>query len=115
MRPPRKAALGRLHEALGRPILTAAASGKPAFEGYHGHGVFTWALIDALRNADGNGDELIELSELVAHVQNTVPRIAAELNGVGRAAIAQRGRAEGSQTPRFGSKGEDYALANRLR
>ena len=41
--PASEAAVGRLHEATGRPVLTAAASGKPAFEGYQGHGVFTWA------------------------------------------------------------------------
>jgi hypothetical protein len=43
-------------------VLTAAASGNPAFEGYKGHGVFTWALIDALYHGGTNGDGLIELS-----------------------------------------------------
>ena len=43
--PASEAALGRLHEATGRPVLTAAAEGNPAFEGYEGHGVFTWALL----------------------------------------------------------------------
>ncbi len=68
--PASEAAVGRLHEATGRPILTAAATGKPAFEGYKGHGVFTWALLDALRNGDLNGNGAIELSELVVHVQD---------------------------------------------
>jgi hypothetical protein len=71
-------------------VLTAAAEGKPAFEGYEGHGVFTWALLDALKNGDRNGNGFIELSELVAHVQDQVPRIAAKLNGRGRAAVAAR-------------------------
>jgi hypothetical protein len=53
--PASEAALGRLHEAIGRPVLAAAAAGEPAFEGYQGRGVFTWALIDALRNGDTNG------------------------------------------------------------
>ena len=55
--PASEAAVGRLHEATGRPVLTAAASGKPAFEGYRGHGVFTYAAMDALRHGDisGNG------------------------------------------------------------
>ena len=75
------AAIGRLHEATGRPVLTAAAEGKPAFEGYEGHGVFTWALLDALRHGDRNGDNLIEVSELVSHVQDQVPRVAARLVG----------------------------------
>jgi uncharacterized caspase-like protein len=107
--PASEAAVGRLHEATGRPILTAAASGKPAFEGYKGHGVFTWALLDALRNADRNGNGVIELSELVTHVQDLVPKLSAELNGSGHAAISAR-----RQSPRFGSRGEDFVLTQRL-
>jgi hypothetical protein len=61
--------------------LTAAAAGKPAFEGYRGHGGFTWALI--VVQGDTNGDGLIELSELATPVQNTVPKISAEMNGRG--------------------------------
>ena len=112
--PASEAAVGRLHEATGRPVLTAAAAGKPAFEGYEGHGVFTWALIDALRNGDRNGNGEIEVSELVAHVQDQVPRIAAKLNGSGRAAVAARGSTEDRQTARFGSRGDDFTLARRL-
>jgi hypothetical protein len=111
--PASEAALGRLHEATGRPILTAAAAGKPAFEGYRGHGVFTWALIDALYHGDTNGDGLIELSELVAHVQNTVPRISDELQGIGRAAVVIGGLAD-RQSAHFGSTGGDFALVRRL-
>jgi hypothetical protein len=55
-----------------RSANSTAAAGKPAFEGYRGRGVCIWALIDALFHGDTNGDGLIELSELAAHVQNTV-------------------------------------------
>jgi hypothetical protein len=106
-----EAAIGRLHEATGRPVLTAAATGRPAFEGYKEHGVFTWAILDALRNGDANGNGTIELMELVAHVQDKVPKISAELEGIGRAAVAvarASGFATSPQTPRFGSKGEDF-------
>jgi uncharacterized caspase-like protein len=118
--PASEAALGRLHEAIGRPVLTAAAEGKPAFEGYKGHGIFTWAILDALRHGDRNGNGTIELSELVAHVQDVVPRISAELNGVGRAAVAlspiatSAPFAGSAQSARFGSRGEDFVLAQRL-
>lgn len=112
--PASEAAVGRLHEATGRPILTAAATGRPAFEGYKGHGVFTWALLDALRNGDRNGNGSIELSELVAHVQGLVPKLSAELNGKGRAAIAARGATGDRQSARFGSRGEDFVLTQRL-
>jgi WD40 repeat protein len=112
--PASEAALGRLHEATGRPVLTAAAAGKPAFEGYQGHGVFTWAVIDALYHGDSNGDGVIQLSELVAHVQNAVPKISGELNGMGRAAIAVRGFGDDRQTAHFGAAGGDFALVKRL-
>ena len=94
--------------------MTAAATGKPAFEGYKGHGVFTWALLDALHNGDSNGNGIIELSELVAHVQAIVPKLSAELNGTGRTTVAVRGSAGDTQAARFGSRGEDFALVRRL-
>ncbi len=71
--PASEAAVGRLHEATGRPVLTAAATGKPAFEGYKGHGVFTYALLEALHMGDTNNNGKIELTELVAHVEKRVP------------------------------------------
>lgn len=102
--------VGRLHEATGRPVLTAAATGQFAHEGVIGatgerHGVFTWALLDALHRAeaDTNGNGVIELSELVAHVQNVVPKLAAEVRPV-----------SGIQAARIGWSGEDFAIARRL-
>ncbi len=112
--PASEAAVGRLHEATGRPVLTAAAAGQFAHEGLVGqsgerHGVFTWAVLDALRKGDTNGNGLIELSELVRHVQSVVPNVAA---GMVRAATTEP--VFGKQAARFGSRGEDFALAHRL-
>jgi WD40 repeat protein len=116
--PASEAAIGRLHEATGRPVLTAAASGKPAFEGYKGHGVFTFALIEALRRSDTSGNGTIELSELVAHVQTLVPKLSAELSGPtsekGVALVAMRGLKDDKQSAHFGSTGEDFALVRTL-
>ena len=119
--PASEAAVGRLHEATGRPVLTAAATGRAALEGYKGHGVFTYALLDALRNGDANGNGSIELTELAAHVQALVPKLSAELKGTGRAALAVGGATESGppqagarQSARFGSKGEDFSVARRL-
>ena len=103
-----EAAVGRLHEATGRPVLTAAAAGQNALEGVVGangerHGVFTWAILDALRKADTNANGTIMLSALVRHVQSAVPKLAA---GTGDAE---------KQSARFGSRGEDFAIARRLR
>jgi WD40 repeat protein len=112
--PASEAAIGRLHEATGRPVLTAAASGKPAFEGYNGHGVFTFALMDALRHGDSSGNGMIELTELVSHVQSLVPKLSAELNGRGLSMVALRGFKDDKQSAHFGSTGEDFALVRRL-
>lgn len=116
--PASEAAVGRLHEATGRPVLTAAAAGQFAHEGLIGasgerHGVFTWAVLDALRKGDSNGNGIIELSELVRYVQSVVPKIAANMGGAGRAATSEP--VWGQQAARFGSRGEDFALVQRLR
>ena len=62
--PVAEAAVGRLHEATGQPVITAAAPGMPAYENYKGHGVFTYALMEALHKGDANGNGKIEVSEL---------------------------------------------------
>jgi WD40 repeat protein/uncharacterized caspase-like protein len=112
--PASEAAVGRLHEATGRPVLTATAAGQAAGEGIiagsrEGHGYFTWAVLDALRHGDSNGNGLIELSELAAHVQSVVPKVAAGI--VVRAAASEP--TSGQQAARFGSRGEDFAVARR--
>ncbi len=117
--PASEAAVGRLHEATGRPVLTAAAAGKPAFEGYKGHGVFTYALMEALHKGDTNNNGKIELTELAAHVQRRVPELVAELGEgggtvKGAAVVAMRGAEGDKQSAHFGSTGEDFAVVARL-
>ena len=112
--PASEAAVGRLHEATGRPVLTAAALGQSAQEGQvdasgETHGLFTWAVLDALRNGDSNGNGQIELGELVAHVQNTIPRIVSSKGGSGKAVTDWD-----KQSARFGSRGEDFVVGRRL-
>ena len=99
------AALGRLHEATGRPVLTAAGAAKEALEGYRGHGVFTYALLEALVKGDANGNGIIELGELATYVRTTVPKIAQLVPGF----------ADFQQRPHLGSvHGEDFPLVRRL-
>jgi hypothetical protein len=45
-------------------------------------------------------------------VQSMVPKIAADLGGAGRAATSEP--VFGKQAARFGSHGEDFAVARRL-
>jgi hypothetical protein len=114
-------ALGRLNEATGRPVLTAAAADQAALEGYRGHGIFTYALLDALVNGDVNNNGQIELGELVAHIQSLAPQLTHALRigpvdhrsraalALGPTAIATR-----YQKPKIGSRGEDFSLVKRL-
>ena len=117
--PVTEAAAGRLHEATGRPVLTAASGGKSAYEGYKGHGVFTYALMEALHKGDTNGNGKIEVIELAAYVETRVPELFAELkaNGwvvKGLAAATARGAGGDAQSAHFGSTGEDFSIVARL-
>jgi uncharacterized caspase-like protein len=69
-----KAAIEKLALMSGRAVLAASNTEQMAMEGYQGHGVFTYTLLEGLRaaRADGNGDILI--SALAEFVQTHVPR-----------------------------------------
>jgi hypothetical protein len=112
------------------PVLTAAALGTVAKEGYgkpggEKHGVFTWAVLDALKHGDANDNKVIELSELAAHVQGLVPTLSAELGRGHEAEIGDRAAitipapeaaipsAPYRQSARFGSKGENFTVVGR--
>jgi WD40 repeat protein/uncharacterized caspase-like protein len=70
------AALERMTRATGRTTLTASTDDAPALEGYRGHGVFTYALLDALGKADVNNDGLIDITELASFVDTEVPELS---------------------------------------
>lgn len=95
------AAIGRLIQATGRLWLTASAGDTPAREGYRGHGVFTYTLLDALGRADRNDNALIEVSELVGHVDAWVPEITFKRWG-------QR------QVPQRNNVGADFPLGRQV-
>lgn len=72
-----------------------------AFEGYGGHGIFTFALLDGLARGDLNGNGLIELVELIQHVDGLVPAITEKLRGA-------------RQYPQMDAFGANFALARRV-
>jgi hypothetical protein len=111
--PASDAAIGRLHEATGRPVLAAAALGQDALELTDlGHGVFTSALVDALYRGDSDGNGEVSVTELATHVQDLVPKLIKDPKA--RAEVVRRGLIGGVQSARFGSRGEDFALVRRL-
>ena len=74
----RVAALDRMTQAMGRTVLSASTDDAPALEGYRGHGVFTYAVLDALGAADTNGNGTIEVTELASFVDQKVPELSHE-------------------------------------
>jgi uncharacterized caspase-like protein len=70
------AANDRLAQATGRSIITASSGSQQAIEGYNGHGLFTYEVLDAFNRADSNGSGTIELTELAAFVYAQVSRLS---------------------------------------
>ncbi|MCC7252098.1 MAG: hypothetical protein IT540_09530 [Hyphomicrobium sp.] len=94
-------------------MLTAAGLGQSALELTElGHGVFTSALIDSLYRGDANSDGVVSIAELVAHVQDLVPKLIKDPEA--RAEVLRRGAIGGVQSARFGGRGEDFPFVRRL-
>jgi hypothetical protein len=68
-----KTTTNRLSRATGRATLSASSSSQVAYEGYHGHGVFTYTLIEALKGEGYNDDNKITINELSSYVQEILP------------------------------------------
>ena len=81
-----KAAISRLMKASGRVVLAATTERKWALEGYKGHGVFTYALLQGLEgDADqtaGNKNNETTVDELSAYVMQKVPELSLEKWGL---------------------------------
>jgi uncharacterized caspase-like protein len=73
-----KAALGKLSRISGRAVLAASETEQMALEGHEGHGVFTFAVLEALGKAPMNERGEIEISRLADYVIERVPRITEE-------------------------------------
>ncbi len=72
-------AIDRLQHATGRSVITAASSS--AFEGYQGHGLLTYTILDGLTKPEGGGHEEVTLSKLAAYVYDQVPKISQRVFG----------------------------------
>src|SRR5262249_13210433 len=70
----RETFMAQLEHATGDSWLTAAPEGFAAFEGYKGHGVLTYAILEALHRTDG--EEPISVFGMAAHVSRAVPTIS---------------------------------------
>ena len=86
--------------ATGRNIIAAAPAGKAAYEGYQGHGVLTYAILEALHRPDGAGADTVDVFGLAAHVSREVPAISQRAFGL-------------RQQPRFTPTGDNFPLGVR--
>jgi WD40 repeat protein/uncharacterized caspase-like protein len=75
-------AIDLLKHATGRSILAATTAEDAAREGFEGHGVFTYSLLQALSGGDLNGDGQIEIIELGQFVERMVPELSSQRWGV---------------------------------
>lgn len=73
-----KAAIEKVATMSGRAVLAASNSDAMAMDGYHGHGVFTFALLQGLGAADSDAQGQILITRLAEYVQRTVPEITQE-------------------------------------
>lgn len=72
-----KSALERLVRSTGQAVLTAASEEQSAMEGYNGHGIFTFVLLEALSgNADRDKDGYLTLNELASYIEEQVPELS---------------------------------------
>jgi len=73
-------ALKILSRAVGSTIISASTSLQQAVEGYKGHGLFTWVVVEGLRGAaDGDKDGYVKTHELVNFVDDKVPALAEQV------------------------------------
>lgn len=63
----------RITRAMGRTTIAASSSAAPALEGYKGHGVFTYALLNALASGDTNSDGAVDVLEMIGWIDREVP------------------------------------------
>ena len=92
-----KTAIDRLSRAVGRTVLTASTDTQPALEGFRQHGLFTYTLLEAFAMADTDGDNEVEINELIGYVDERLPVLS-------EAAFGYR------QVPQFKSQGNIFPL-----
>jgi hypothetical protein len=88
----------RLARATGRSVLAAATDQQQALEGYRGHGVLTYVLLQGLDGSAAPADKPITVGALAEYAQEHVPVISAKQFGA-------------EQHPVFSIVGQDVVLA----
>jgi len=78
--PAEKAAIDRLMRATGRAVIAATTTQQVAIEGYQGHGVFSYGLLEGLSGSadsqSGDRNGFISILELGAYLDRRVPELS---------------------------------------
>ena len=81
-----------------RSVIVASSSNNVALEGYKGHGVFSWVVLDALDRADYDDNGTVDVTDIATHARKFVPAITQEVFKT-------------AQKPTQNTPGEPFALA----
>lgn len=68
-----KTAINKLTRATGRSTIVASSKDQVALEGYKGHGVFTYTLIEALKGKGYGRNNTITIKGLAAYIEDVLP------------------------------------------
>lgn len=68
-----KTAINKLTRATGRATMVASSKSQVALEGYKGHGVFTYTLMEALNGKAYDKNNKITIKGLAAYVEDVLP------------------------------------------
>ena len=70
-----KGAFSTLIRLSNRAVIVASSNNNMALEGYEGHGVFSWVVLDAIDHADYDENGRVDVSDIATHVRRLVPAI----------------------------------------
>lgn len=66
-------ALGKLARSVGRATIAASSRNQVALEGYQGHGVFSYTVLEAMKGEAANRKGQITINALATFIEETLP------------------------------------------
>ena len=93
-----KDALAKMIRLSQRNVIVATSAAQIALEGHEGHGVFSWAVLDALLHADYDDNGRVDVTDIATHVRKHVPAITEQ-------------KFKHRQVPMQDTPGEPFAVA----
>lgn len=70
-----KTALTKLARTVGRATIAASSKNQVALEGYEGHGVFSYTLLEGMRGKAANRKGEITINHLATFIEETLPEL----------------------------------------